>query len=96
MVTFFLLLQKFNNREEINLDLKRRIEAHFAYKWNNDKGYAFEDEIDRQIFDELPEDVQIALYKNFLYCDFLKAFKRFFCIPDRSSEHQPAFYNWEN
>lgn len=44
LVTFFLLLQKFNNREQIDLDLQRRIEAHFTYKWNNDKSYAFSEE----------------------------------------------------
>ena len=83
LVTFFLLLQKFNNREEINLDLQRRIEAHFHYKWNNDKNYAFEDDNDKKIFEELPEEVQTVLYRQFLYGDFLKCFRRFFSIPDK-------------
>ena len=57
LVTFFLLLQKFNNREEIDIDLKRSIEAHFQYKWNHDKSYAFEDEDDLRIYEELPLEV---------------------------------------
>lgn len=52
-----MLLQKFNNREEIDTDLKKKIETHFAYKWNNDKSFAFEDETDLRLYDELPLEV---------------------------------------
>ena len=50
MRNFFLLLRKFNNRESIKLDLRLKIEAHFEYKWKNDKNYPFEDDNDKKIF----------------------------------------------
>lgn len=34
---FFKLMEKFNNRESLNMDLRRRIETHFEYKWKKDK-----------------------------------------------------------
>ena len=38
---FFGILKKFNDNTEIEDDLKRRIENHFKYKWENDKNQAF-------------------------------------------------------
>jgi|TARA_B110000285_G_scaffold139713_1_gene156361 hypothetical protein len=34
---FFGVCEKFNNNQPFNLELKRKIEAHFNYKWQNDK-----------------------------------------------------------
>lgn len=89
-------MRKFNKRESVDTNLRLQIEAHFEYKWKNDKNYAFEDDNDKKIFLELPRDVQIYLYRSFLYCDFLKCFRRFFSIPNKTSKNWPAFYNWEN
>ena len=82
---FFNLLQKYNNREPMDLDLKRRIEAHFDYKWKYDKNSAFSGDDEERLYDELPEEVQVSLCKNFLYRDFLHSFRRFFSIPNKLS-----------
>jgi Na+-transporting NADH:ubiquinone oxidoreductase subunit NqrC len=37
---FFGVLEKYNNNHPINLDLKRKIESHFNYKWKSDKSMA--------------------------------------------------------
>lgn len=34
---FFGLLQRYNGNQQMDLDLKRKIEAHFEYKWKKDK-----------------------------------------------------------
>jgi hypothetical protein len=43
------------------LELKRKIEAHFNYKWNNDKSMAITDTKDKNILLELPEDTRDLL-----------------------------------
>jgi len=48
---FFGTIKKFNNNVQIDMDLKRQIEAYFAYKWTMDKNMAFKDAHDRSIFD---------------------------------------------
>ena len=47
---FFGTIKKFNNNVPVDLDLKRKIEAFFAYKWTMDKNMAFKDESDMSIF----------------------------------------------
>lgn len=41
---FFGLLKWLNHDEPINYELKTKIEAHFNYKWVNDKNQAIDDE----------------------------------------------------
>ena len=36
------------------------------------------------------------MYTKFLFKDFLHSYRRTFQIPNLESEHQPAFYNWQN
>ena len=54
---FFGVLEKFNNNKPFDIDLRRRIEKHFNYKWNNDKCMAIKESLDRAIFKQLPEYV---------------------------------------
>lgn len=54
---FFGLIRHFNDNVPINSELKCRIEAHFDYRWANDKNQAIDDEKQRLILDELPEHV---------------------------------------
>lgn len=77
---FFGILKKFNDNQVIDCDIKHRIEEHFDYKWNNDKNQAFLTEEDNSIFEQLPEDVQVCLLKDFMFSDFLESFKKTFCF----------------
>lgn len=61
-----------------------------------DKNFAFENPEEQRLFCELPKETQIFIYRNYLYCDFLKSFRRFFSIRNPSSAFQPSFYTWEN
>jgi hypothetical protein len=76
--------------------IKDKIEKHFNYKWNNDKNQAFLTEEDKGIFEQLPEDVQVCLLKDFMFSDFLESFKKTFCFKkaDEDSMHQYQFYTW--
>ena len=44
----------------------------------------------------MPEETQIKLYRDYLYVDFLKCFKRFFSIKNIESPNQHSYYSWEN
>ena len=98
---FFGLIRHFNDDVPIDGDLKRRIEAHFDYRWANDKNQAIDDEKQCSILHELPEHVQNEIYKSFLFSSFLQKFKDFFTIekesdPDLYQGTQPEFYSWED
>ena len=41
LLRFFGVIKKFNSNLEIDGSVKKRIEAHFEYKWKNDKNLAF-------------------------------------------------------
>ena len=56
------------------------MEEFFSYSWSQDRNIAFKSEKDLEIFDQLPESTKTAIYKEFLFTDFLQAFGRFFSI----------------
>ena len=50
----------------------------FNYKWKWDRNFFIKTEEDLQILEELPEHVKMGLYKDFIYTDFLKKFRKLF------------------
>ena len=54
---FFGVLERFNGEKPIKLELKRQIEHHFNYKWENDKNAAIVDDEDLELFDQIPDEV---------------------------------------
>ena len=49
-----------------------KIEKYFCYYWKNDKNFAMITDEDVAIMDELPDALQIRVYKDFLFEDFLE------------------------
>ena len=41
LTKFFGILEKFNRNKTVKLDLKRKIEKFFEYKWETDKNFTF-------------------------------------------------------
>lgn len=78
MNRFFGTMENFNGKKPMDYKLKKDIEAHFDYRFNNDKLIAFREEKDLSIFEQLPEEVQQTMYVEFLFKDFLNEFKRLF------------------
>ena len=93
---FFGTIRKFNNNVQIDLTLKREIEAFFAYKWTMDKNMAFKDEQDITIFEQLPEEVRQMIYQEFMFKEFLWTYRRTFTFPNKYNENQPSFYTWNH
>ena len=66
--------------------MTNRFEKYFEYYWWNDKNYALVSEQDKEVFRELPPSIQGAIYREFLFKDFLEAFNVHF-----SFEKPPSF-----
>ena len=73
------MLSHYNEGRPFNATLKSKIEAYFEYRWKNDKDYALgvNNEADKEMLEQLPEEVQIKIYK-FLFSGFLNKFRTFF------------------
>ena len=54
---FFGVCKKFNNNNQIDQALKKRIENHFKYKWKNDKNSALNSIEDKDIFMQIPSEI---------------------------------------
>ena len=61
-------------------DLRGRITEYFEYKWRMDRNLAIDDDIEKAMLEQLPDNVQDKLYFGFLFAEFVSAFKPFFLI----------------
>ena len=53
-------------------------------KWAYDKNNFIITENDQSLLDQLPENCQTQIYKDFLFRDFLDKFRRFFNFRDEN------------
>lgn len=75
---FFGVLKKFNDNNEFNVEIKRKIEAYFEYRWEFDRNYQFVNKSFDNLSDQLPKFVIDKMYYSYLFKDFLFTFKTFF------------------
>ena len=90
---FFGLLAKFNNYRPIKKEIIEEIESYFEYYWANDKLISIAEESDNRFYDELPNDIQQEIFKNFLFRPFINAFKRLFVIR-KNLKYKHSYYKW--
>ena len=81
LTLFFGLMKRYNSSKPMELDLKRGIEIYFDYRWNNDRNLAVSTEEDYDLFKELPIEVKLRIYTDFLFNSFIKTFKKFLQFP---------------
>lgn len=91
---FFGNLKQFNKGRSIDHDMKVRIEDFMEYRWSNNKNNAVTTDEDKAIMDQLPLEIQRKIYSDFLFQNFLKSFRSYFALRNRSSPNQNAFYTW--
>ena len=77
---FFILLEMFNYGKQIDVDLQNRIRMFMSHRWKNDKNGFLVSDNDRSLLAQLPDRVQIQLYTDFIFKDYLWKFRRFFRI----------------
>ena len=74
LARFFGLIRRFNDNVPLKISLKEQIERHFDYKWINDKNQAIDDDAEKDMLDQLPEEVINKIYGEFLFTDFCQSF----------------------
>ena len=72
------LLSRFNNGNPLNKELITKIEDFFDYYWQNNRMSAIENEMDQRFMDELPFYVQGEIIIDYLFTDFLYAYRNYF------------------
>jgi len=75
------LLSRFNNGNPLNKELITKIEDFFDYYWLNNRMSAIENEMDQRFMDELPFYVQGEIIIDYLFTDFLYAYRNYFVPP---------------
>lgn len=86
------MLTKYNNGRLIKPKLKNGLEDFFEFYWANDKMSWCQSEEDMRYIDELPEHVQVEIYKGFLYRTFMKTFRKFFDFP--KNKRKGSVFKW--
>jgi len=76
--------------------MKNNIEEFFDYKWQNDKNLAIMNDDDQTILQQMPEEIQLEIYTNFLFKTFLSRFRYYFKIENTFSHRKHAFFNWKD
>lgn len=95
LARFFGLMENYNLGKQMKLDLKLKIEEHFDYKWKMDKNNAVGEQ-DLAMLQQLPQEVQMRIFTDFLFKDFLIKYKKFFIFQNLQSKNSHAYYNWQN
>ncbi len=80
------LLARFNKGRPLPKEMTKKIENYFDYYWANDRNYAIRSEEGHRFMEELPKQIRINIYKEFLFKNFLYLFKTYFTIPRDLSE----------
>jgi hypothetical protein len=58
---------------------------------------AFREDSDLSILEQLPEDVMVKMYTEFLFRDFLESYRATFAnFPNDENPHQNSFYTWND
>lgn len=57
-------------------EFEKEIIQFFNYKWENDRNFSLKTEEDFAILSELPAEVKMRVFKDFIYHDFLYNFRK--------------------
>ena len=77
LISFFSMLQKFNNNRMIKKTLEEQITNYFEYRWASDRARILRSEMTQTLLQELPDSYKMKLYK-YLFSDFLQEFRSYF------------------
>ena len=96
LTKFFGLLTQFNRGVTLNQKFKEDIERYFDYMWENNRNWAVIEEDDQMILEQLPTECIVSIFKDFLFVQFLKTFRKSFVFKNYTSKHSHAFFNWDH
>ncbi|CDW76967.1 cation channel family protein [Stylonychia lemnae] len=102
------LLARFNKGRPLPKEMIRKIENYFDYYWAQDRNYALKSQDDLRFMQELPKQIRINIFREFLFKNFLYQFRSYFTIERDPSELNDSmsledskvqklkFYNWND
>lgn len=97
---FFGLMTQMNNGIPLEIGLQKRIEEHFAYKWEYDRNQAIDKDTELALMEQLPDFVVNKIFSEFLYEEFLRQFRETWRIPKpqqpHSRQHAQLYYGWDD
>ena len=67
LAEWFGMLAHFNKNRPLPKQMIAELETYFEYFWQNDRNYAIKSEEDQRFMDELPNNIQTDIYKDFLF-----------------------------
>lgn len=91
---FFGMMTKFNQGTPLKKEFIVLIEDYFDYYWANDKLASIDDEEELRFFNELPHDIKIQLFKNYLFENFCIRFRTMFSFAKNNFTH--SYYVWDD
>ena len=71
-------MERFNEEKPLRRQITLQIERYFRYRWEKNRNQAIEGDEDYQIFIQLPPMVQMSIFSDYLYHDFLQHYGCFF------------------
>ncbi len=68
------------------------------YKWKNDRNNFLNDQLGKKFFKVLPQNVQLKIYTDFIFSEFLRKFNRFFsfkakCLQSKFQKKETVEYD---
>lgn len=76
---FFALLRgQFNYGKPLKKELRDDISNFMNLTWQNNRNNFLVSETDQRLFDQLYSNTQLAVFKDFIFKEFLYLFRRFF------------------
>jgi len=79
------LLSRFNNGNPLSKEMISKVEDFFEYYWDNNRLSAINSIEGERFMSELPMGVQIEIYVDYLFCDFLFKY-RFYFRPKKANK----------
>jgi hypothetical protein len=75
---FILQIRRFNLGVTLQNNLEQRIQDFFIYKWSTEKNMFLTNNEEKMIMSQLPHEVVVEIYRDFIFKEFLTQFRRMF------------------
>ena len=90
---FLHMFEKLNSNRELKKSIREEIVTYFEFYWANDVNHTLAEEIDLRFFAELPNNIKVDIFKNFLFRYFIKAHNKLFEFP-KFENRKHSYYSW--
>ena len=75
---FNMMRDNYNMGKPIKKEVRENITNFMSFSWSNNRTNFLLDESDLDLFDQLHHETQLAIFRKFIFNEFLYKFRRFF------------------